>query len=81
MVKERNMAPSGKTWKIGFILLAFWISIGLLTSEVSAAPQKDTEYDFWQNMGERAAKESLKKMKAKGIKPNRGNLIIMSNAG
>ncbi len=75
------MATFGKTWEIGLILLAIGILGLALNSEIWATSPKDMAYGFWQNMGERAAKESLKKMKEKGVKPKRGNLIVMSNAG
>lgn len=78
--EERRMMMQTKRWRTisaGILVALFLASAGISAKTAAAAPQS-SEYDFWKSVGEIAAAEAVKNVKA-NHSPN--EFIALTNAG
>ncbi|NJL59340.1 MAG: hypothetical protein HC887_06525, partial [Desulfobacteraceae bacterium] len=69
------------------ITIMVWAMAAMLLSGCSSMPDavssypQDTEYGYWNNAGRKAGAQAFALMKHNSITPQKGNLIVLTNAG
>jgi formylmethanofuran dehydrogenase subunit E-like metal-binding protein len=69
-------------FQMTFIIAAIFISAGICCgAETDTLDQAAQEYNKWKAMGKSAADQSFAAMKKAGAKPQKGDTIVLTNAG
>jgi formylmethanofuran dehydrogenase subunit E-like metal-binding protein len=80
---KRKIFPENIT-RVTFFIATIFISAGICLGLVTDSGNSNSagqEYDRWQAIGKSVANNAFAAMKKAGVKPEKGNIIVLTNAG